>query len=57
MYLCGELRADLEMTGTPLPLADLQIASITLANNLILVTGNVKHFQRIRTLRIENWLW
>jgi predicted nucleic acid-binding protein len=55
-YVCGTIRADLELTGTPLALADLQIASIALANDLILITGNIKHFQRIPDLKVENWL-
>lgn len=32
------------------------IASITLSNDLILVTNNIKHFDRIEKLKIENWL-
>lgn len=52
----GELRADLEKKGTPISEPDLRIASITLNNKLILVTGNVKHFARIPDLPIENWL-
>ena len=55
-YICGTIRADLELKGTPLSLADLQIASITLANDLILITGNIKHFQRISHLKVDNWL-
>lgn len=35
--------------------ADLLIASITLAHNAILVTRNLKHFQPIPGLRVENW--
>ena len=55
-YVCGRLRADLEKTGQPLPLADLEIASIAIANGLTLVTGNTKHFMRIEELKTENWL-
>lgn len=55
-YICGAIRAELEIKGTPLPLADLQIASITLANDFTLVTGNTKHFSRIPDLQVENWL-
>jgi tRNA(fMet)-specific endonuclease VapC len=35
---------------------DLLIASISLANNYILVTNNIKEFKRIKGLKIENWL-
>ena len=55
-YICGAIRADLETKGTPLSLADLQIASIALANDLTLVTGNTKHFERITELNVERWL-
>jgi tRNA(fMet)-specific endonuclease VapC len=51
----GEIRTDLEKKGTPIGPYDLQIASIAIANNLILVTHNVKEFQRIKNLKIENW--
>ena len=55
-YICGRLRADLESKGRPLDLADLEIAAIALAGKFTLVTGNMKHFQRIQPLHIENWL-
>jgi len=35
--------------------ADLLIAATALANNLILVTDNTKHFERIPQLQLENW--
>jgi len=34
---------------------DLLIASICVANDLILITNNTKHFARIKNLKIENW--
>ncbi len=52
----GEVRADLERHGTPIGDADLRIASIALARGLTVVTGNVRHFQRIPGLAVENWL-
>jgi len=52
----GRLRAELERVGQPLSDPDLMIAAITLARNLTLVTGNVKHFARVKGLRVENWL-
>jgi tRNA(fMet)-specific endonuclease VapC len=54
-YICGKLHAELEQKGQSLSLADLQIASIAIANGLILVTGNTKHFERIKVLKVENW--
>jgi predicted nucleic acid-binding protein len=55
-YVCGALRARLEKAGTPLALADLEIAAIAIVNQLVLVTGNVRHFARIPELPVENWL-
>lgn len=54
--VCGRLRAELEKKGQPLDLADLEIASIAIAEDLILITGNIRHFGRIKGLRLENWL-
>ena len=48
----GQVRAQLESTGRPLADADLQIASTALVHDLELVTGNVKHFNRVPGLRI-----
>ena len=52
----GRLRAELERVGQSLSDPDLMIAAITLARNLTLVTGNVKHFARVEGLRVESWL-
>ena len=37
-------------------LLDLFIAATALTEGLILVTGNVDHFNRIPGLKIENWM-
>ena len=37
-------------------LADLEIASIAIANDLTLITNNVRHFKCIPLLQFENWL-
>lgn len=52
----GSIRADLERAGTPLAEPDFRIAAIALTNDLTVVTGNVRHFSRIRGLRVENWI-
>jgi predicted nucleic acid-binding protein len=52
----GEVRAELERRGTPLGEADLRIGAIALSRGLTVVTGNVRHFQRIPDLPVENWL-
>ena len=52
----GEVRAELERRGMPLGEADLRIGAIALSRGLTVVTGNVRHFQRIPGLWVENWL-
>ena len=51
----GLLKADLEKAGIRLDDFDLAIAACALANNLILVTNNTQHFERIEGLNLENW--
>ena len=52
----GMIRAELEMTGNILPDADLQIAATAIYHDLELVTGNIRHFQRIPNLRLNHIL-
>jgi tRNA(fMet)-specific endonuclease VapC len=51
----AKIRRDLANAGTPIGSNDLQIAAIALANNLILVTHNVREFSRVEGLQIEDW--
>jgi tRNA(fMet)-specific endonuclease VapC len=57
--LAGRIYGQLEKHGLPIGRADPMIAGIALAKGLVLVTGNVEHFQRIATLgfplRLANW--
>lgn len=46
---------ELEKRGMPTQILDLMIASISKANNLIIVTRNKKHFENIPDLKIEEW--
>ncbi len=50
-----KIRADLSKVGTPIGPYDLLIASIALANNVILVTHNTREFSRVSGLEIEDW--
>ena len=52
---CGEILAALSRAGTPIGIEDAQIASTALVHDLTVVTANIKHFQRIPGLRVENW--
>jgi len=35
---------------------DLLIGSTSIANNLIMVTENIKEFERISNVEIQNWV-
>ena len=50
------IRASLEKVGTPIGPMDLLTASISLANNFVLVTNNIKEFRRVKGLILENWI-
>ena len=52
----GEVRAELEARGEPIGDSDTRIAAIALVHDLTLVTGNVRHFERVPGLRLVNWL-
>jgi len=52
----GRLKADLGRAGNMLADADLLIAAITRARRASLVTGNLRHYERITDLRIEDWI-
>jgi tRNA(fMet)-specific endonuclease VapC len=51
----AEFRANLKRTGRPIGAYDALIAGTALAEDLILVTSNVREFSRVSTLRIEDW--
>tara|TARA_R110000868_G_scaffold10639_3_gene51585 strand:- start:2553 stop:2957 length:405 start_codon:yes stop_codon:yes gene_type:complete len=52
----AEQKAKLIKTGNILADMDLMIASIAMANDMTLVSNNTKHFNRLKNLRLENWL-
>lgn len=51
----GRLRAHLRTAGAMIGPNDLMIASIALANKLVLVTHNAAEFARVPGLRLEDW--
>jgi len=52
----AEIWADLKEEGFTIEDADILIASIAHSMNSVLVTDNVKHFENIEDLIIENWI-
>jgi len=53
--IAGDLRAELERSGTPIGPYDLLIAAQALRAGTILVTANVTEFRRVRGLVWEDW--
>ena len=51
----GIVRAHLEKMGTPIGAYDMQIAAQGITRDIIVVTNNVREFERVPTLRVENW--
>ena len=54
-WVHADLRAELEKKGKTLPFVDGIIASIAIANNMILITRNTNDFVNIQHLMLENW--
>jgi len=52
----GRIKAQLEKKGLPKSEPDLRIAAIVIQHNMVLVTGNIKHFIDIPGLNVENWI-
>lgn len=52
----GQVRSNLEKKGTVIGPYDLQIASVALAHDFILVSNNTKEFERVENLQLENWV-
>jgi predicted nucleic acid-binding protein len=57
--LAGKIDADLLRTGQPIGRADPMIAATAIEHALVLITGNVKHFERVQALgyplRLKDW--
>ena len=54
-YHFGQIRAALYRTGQPIGPYDMMIAGHARAIGLILVTNNVKEFERVPGLLLEDW--
>lgn len=51
----GNIRATLERQGQIIGAYDLLIAATARSQGLVLVTGNVREFERVEGLRLERW--
>lgn len=52
----GEIRAFLQKQGAPIGPLDMLIAGHAKAEEITLVTNNVREFERVPLLELENWV-
>jgi tRNA(fMet)-specific endonuclease VapC len=52
----GTLKDKLKSQGTPIGELDTLIAAHALAEKLILVTHNTRHFEKVPGLKLEDWM-
>lgn len=55
LRLYGRMKAELEAKGMRIDEFDLLIGATAVFNKMVMVTSNVKHFERIPEIQIENW--
>ena len=54
--IAAKIYSELRKSGNLIDDADLLIAANCIVNDCVLITNNLKHFQRIQSLKCENWL-
>ncbi len=52
----AEIYAYLKKKGNLIEDADILMASTAIVEDLVLITNNIKHFKRVKSLRIDNWI-
>ena len=55
-FAYGDLRVQLEMSGSVIGAHDMFIAAHAISLDAVLVTNNTREFQRVSNLRMENWI-
>jgi len=55
-FIYGKVRAELEKQGKVIGAYDLMIGAHAVSEELILVTNNIREFERIPGLKFENWI-
>lgn len=53
--VCGQLRAELAVRGTPIGAYDIMIAAQSVSRGLIVVTHNTGEFSRVSGIVLEDW--
>lgn len=51
----AKLRGALRKAGHPIDVQDAFIAATAMSHNLVLVTRNLRHFEHVPDLDVENW--
>lgn len=54
--LAGDIAAMLSLKGIGVSAEDLLIAATAMSAEMTLITANVRHFEKIPGLKIENWI-
>ena len=52
----GRIRADLQRRGKMIGALDMLIAAHAKSEGLVLVTNNMREFERVEGLKLENWV-
>ena len=52
----GKEKARLRSKGTIISDLDLFIGATAIVNNMVMVTRNVREFERLENIKIENWI-
>lgn len=53
--ICGDIRGQLAIAGTPIGVYDIMIAAQGLSRNYTVITNNTREFERVPNLNIEDW--
>jgi tRNA(fMet)-specific endonuclease VapC len=53
--IAGNIRQELKEAGTPIGILDILIASTALSRGLVVVTSNLKHFEKVKNLSVVDW--
>jgi len=56
IWVYGKEKARLKLKGAIISDLDLFIGATAIINDMILVTRNVKEFERMENIKIENWI-
>jgi tRNA(fMet)-specific endonuclease VapC len=52
----AKIRNQLQKQGTPIGAYDIQIAAVALSLNMTLLTNNTREFERVKGLKLDNWV-